>query len=100
MNLYGQHFGSTQFFQKKIDALLEFQQKNFVLSALNLALRYECEPSWMVERLQSHWSYWKKYIDSVFFLSHTYAEKLLKAWDISKAEATELAETIFDSLWR
>jgi hypothetical protein len=24
----------------------------------------------------------------------------LKAWDISKAEATELAETIFDSPWR
>ena len=100
LNLYGQHFGSTQFFQNKIDALLESQQKNFVLSALNLALRYECEPSWMVERLESHWSYWKKDIPSVFFRSHTYAEKLLKAWDISKAEATELAQTIFDSPWR
>jgi len=100
LNLYGQHFGSTQFFQNKIDDLLENQHKNFVLSALNLALRYESEPSWMVERLQSHWSYWKKDIDSVFFRSHTYAEKLLKAWDISKAEATELAETIFDSPWR
>lgn len=100
LNLYGQHFRSTQFFQNKIDALLEIQQKNFVLSALNLALRYESEPSWMVERLQSHWSYWKKDIPSVFFRSHTYAEKLLKAWDISEAEATEIAETIFDSPWR
>jgi hypothetical protein len=100
LNLYGQHFGSTQFFQNKIDALLESQQKNFVLSALNLALRYECEPSWMVERLESHWSYWKKDIPSVFFRSHKYAEKLLKAWDISQAEATELAQTIFDSPWR
>ncbi|MEG3988949.1 NACHT domain-containing protein [Microcoleus sp. S28C3] len=100
LNLYAQHFGSTQFFQNKIDALLELQQKNFVLSALNLALRYESEPSWMVERLQSHWSYWKKDIPSVFFRSHKYAEKLLNAWDISKAEATELAQTIFDSLWR
>jgi len=100
LNLYGQHFGSTQFFQNKIDNLLENQQKNFVLSALNLALRYECEPSWMVERLQSHWSYWKKDIPSVFFRSHKYAEKLLKAWDISKPEATQLAQTIFDSPWR
>ena len=100
LNLYGQHFGSTQFFQNKIDALLEFQQKNFVFSAFNLALRYESEPSWMVERLQSHWSYWKKDIHSVFFSSQKYAEKLLKAWDISEAEATELAQTIFDSLWR
>ncbi|HYO05389.1 MAG TPA: hypothetical protein VER14_00215, partial [Phototrophicaceae bacterium] len=100
LNLYGQHFGSTQFFQNKIDALLESQQKNFVLSALNLALRYECEPSWMVERLQSHWSYWKKDIPSVFLRSQKYAEKLLKAWDISQAEATEIAETIFDSPWR
>jgi hypothetical protein len=100
LNLYGQYFGSTQFFQNKIDDWLEKQQKNFVLSALNLALRYECEPSWMVERLQSHWSYWKKDIPSVFFSSHTYAEKLLKAWDISQAEATELAQTIFDSFWR
>ena len=99
LNLYGQHFGSTQFFQNKIDDWLEKQQKNFVLSALNLALRYECEPSWMVERLQSHWSYWKKDIPSVFFRSHTYAEKLLKAWDISKAEATEIAQTIFNSPW-
>jgi hypothetical protein len=100
LNLYGQYFGSTQFFQNKIDDWLEKQQKNFVLSALNLALRYQCEPSWMVERLQSHWSYWKKDIPSVFFRSHTYAEKLLNAWDISKAEATELAQTIFDSRWR
>lgn len=100
LNLYGQHFGSTQFFQNKIDDLLEIQQKNFVLSAWNLALRYESEPSWMVERLQSHWSYWKKNIHSVFLPSHKYAEKLLKAWDISQAEATELAQTIFDSLWR
>ncbi|WP_445249896.1 NACHT domain-containing protein [Microcoleus sp. OTE_8_concoct_300] len=100
LNLYGQHFGSTPFFQNKIDDLLELQQKNFVLSALNLALRYESEPSWMVERLQSHWSYWKKDIPSVFFRSHTYAEKLLNAWDISKPEATELAQTIFDSPWR
>jgi len=41
LNLYGQHFGSTQFFQEKVDALLETQQKNLVLSALNLALRYQ-----------------------------------------------------------
>jgi hypothetical protein len=100
LNLYGQHFGSTQFFQNKIDDLLEKQQKNFVLSAWNLALRYESEPSWMVERLQSHWSYWKKDIPSVFLRSQKYAEKLLKAWDISQAEATELAQTIFDSPWR
>jgi hypothetical protein len=100
LNLYGQHFGSTQFFQNKIDALLEIQQKNFVLSALNLALRYESEPSWMVERLQSHWSYWKKDIPSVFFRSHTYVEKLLNYWSLSEAEATEIAETMFDSPWR
>lgn len=100
LNLYGQHFGSTPFFQNKIDDLLETQQKNFVLSALNLALRYESEPLWMVKRLQSHWSYWKKDIAPAFFRSHKYGENLLSAWSLSEAEAKEIAETIFDSPWR
>lgn len=100
LNLYGQHFGSTQFFQNKIDALLETQQKNFVLSALNLAVCYESEPLWMVKRLQSYWSYWKKDIPPVFFRSHKYSEKLLSTWSLSETEAKEIAETIFDSPWR
>ena len=100
LNLYGQHFGSTQFFQKSIDTLLETQQKNVVLSALNLALRYESEPSWMVERLQRHWSDWKKDISEEFFRSYKYAEKLLSVWQISEAEATELAEAILESPWK
>ena len=99
LNLYGRHFESTQFFLEKIDALLETQQKNLVLPALNLALRYESEPLWMIERLRSHWSYWKKDIPKVFLGSHKYAEKLLSAWSLSEAEATELAETIVYSPW-
>lgn len=100
LNLYGQHFGSTQFFQESIDTLLETQQKNAVLSALNLALRYESEPSWMVERLQRHWSDWKKDIPEVFFQSYKYAEKLLSVWQLSKAETTELAEAILENPWK
>lgn len=99
LNLYGQHFGATQFFQNKIDALLETQQKNFVLSALNLALCYESEPSWMVKRLQIYWSYWKKDTLPVFLRSQQYSEKLLSTWSLSETEAKEIAETIFDNPW-
>lgn len=96
LNLYGRHFRVTQFFQDKIDVLLETQQENLVLSALRLALRYESEPSWMVERLQRHCSLWKKDILGLFFSSYKYTEKLLDVWSLSEAEATELAEAIFE----
>jgi hypothetical protein len=100
LNLYGQHFGSNQFFREKIETLLETQDKNLVLPALNLALRCESEPSWMVERLHHHWPYWKKDVPEVWFHSHQYAEKLLSVWSLTENEAMELADAFFDSPWR
>jgi hypothetical protein len=100
LNLYGQHFGSNQFFREKIETLLETQDKNLVLPALNLALRYESEPSWMVERLQHHWQYWRKDVPEVLFHSHQYTEKLLSVWSLTENEAMELADAFFDSPWR
>jgi adenylate kinase family enzyme len=100
LNLYGQHFSSKGFFQERINALLETPDKNLVLSALNLALRYKSEPLWMLERLQHHWSYWIKNISEAWFYSSRYTEKLLNLWSLSEVEATELAEAIFESPWR
>jgi hypothetical protein len=94
LNLYGRHFGATQFFQDKIDVLFETQKKNLVLCALKLALLYESEPLWMVERLQRHWSFWINDIPYTFFHSFKYFENLLNMWSLSNAEATEIAETI------
>lgn len=100
LNLYGQHFGSIQFFREKIETLLETQDKNLVLPALNLALHYESEPSWMVKWLQHHWQYWKKDVPEVWFHSHQYTEKLLSVWLLTENEAMELADAFFDSPWR
>ncbi|SKB13686.1 hypothetical protein PL11201_530016 [Planktothrix sp. PCC 11201] len=99
LNLYGKHFGSTQFFQNKIDDLIETKEKNFVLCALNLALRYESEPLWMVERLENYWSYWKEDAQKIFSSSNKYTEKLLNSWSLSHKQVTELAEAIFDLSW-
>ncbi|WP_339377766.1 hypothetical protein [Calothrix sp. NIES-2100] len=94
LNLYGRHFRTTQFFQEKIDVLLETQEKNLVLSALKLSLLYESDPAWMVERLKRYWSFWKNDIPPIFFRSYKYLENLLNIWSLSEAEATEIAETI------
>jgi hypothetical protein len=94
LNFYGRHFRTTQFFLEKIDFLLETQKKNFVLSALRLALLYESEPVWMVGRLQRHWSFWKNNIPDEFFRPSKYLENLLNIWEISEVEATKIAETI------
>ncbi|MEM6752630.1 MAG: NACHT domain-containing protein [Cyanobacteria bacterium P01_C01_bin.38] len=100
LNLYGQHFGTTQFFLDKIDILLETQKKDFVLSGLELALLYKPEPEWMVERLQHYWSFWTNDIPAEFFRSYKYLEKLLNIWSFSKAEATQIAEIICNNYHR
>lgn len=101
LNLYGQHFGVTSLFQEKIDFLLQSQRQNIIVSALNLALRYETEPLWMVERLKTHWDYWKTDpIPRWLYRSPEYTERLLIVWQLSEAQIQEIAEAIFKSPWR
>jgi hypothetical protein len=104
--LYGHHFGPTPLFQEKIDILLQTQQENTVLSTLNLALRYQPDPSWIVERLQVYWSYWIKDQSIAWLRSqlrsheYEYIERLLSVWQLSEVQATKIAEAIFESYWR
>lgn len=99
--LYGQHFGATTLFQEKINVLLGTRRENIVVSALNIALCYEPDPSWMVKQLQVYWNYWRKDLRQewyhqpeykIKFLSYDYAEKLLSVWQLSEVQATEMVE--------
>jgi hypothetical protein len=100
LNLYGKHFGATSIFQEKIDFLLQAQNKNIILFALNLALFYEAEPLWMVERLKTHWDCLKTAPMSRWFCrSPEYTERLLIVWQLSEAQLQEITEAIFKSPW-
>ncbi|MEH1997338.1 MAG: hypothetical protein V7L00_00915 [Nostoc sp.] len=101
LELYGQHFGAKKPFQDKINALLQTQRETTVITALCLAMSYKSEPSWMVERLQDYWDYYKKILSERGFSSFEikmwlssleYTEAVLRNWSISEDQANELAE--------
>lgn len=99
--LYSQCFGTTPLFLEKTDALLQSQRENLVNSALELALERKPDPTWMVQRLQNHWSYWKKRLLTLWFRSvedQKYVEKLLSVWSLSEEQVKELAEATLESL--
>ena len=99
LDLYGQLYGATSLFLERSDALLQNQWKNEVLSTLDIALRHESEPTWMVERLQAHWPHWIEQLPRWWFSSPEYVEKLLSVWSPSRIEVTELAEAILKGPW-
>lgn len=108
LELYAQHFGATKPFQDKIDALLQTNRETTVITALCLAMSYKSKPSWIVERLQAYWDYYKKifseygfsfYEIKMWFNSLEYTESILRIWPVSEDQVTQLAEIFSEEVY-
>jgi hypothetical protein len=99
LSLWGQYFEATPLFQEKIDALLQTQRKDVLLSALDLALQREPDLTWMLERLRAHWPHWKEQLQRWWSSSPEYVERLLNTWSPSDTEVAELGEAVLEHPW-
>jgi hypothetical protein len=96
LDLWGRHFKAIPLFQEKIDLLLQTRRENVVISVLDIALRYEVDPVWMVARLETYWPHWKEQLLRWWPRSPEFVEKLLHVWSPSTDKITELSKSIFE----
>ncbi|NET24344.1 NACHT domain-containing protein [Okeania sp. SIO1I7] len=100
LDIYGKYFPQEDFLKEKVDALLETEEKNLILSAFKLALSYIPDSLWIAKRLENYWLYWIENEDIVIkFLSRDDKNELLRCWSLDKSQSEKLAEVIIEN-WR
>jgi hypothetical protein len=101
LNLYGRFFGTTTFFQEKMEMLLQAQRSSLNLeSVLDLAMRYELDSARMAKWLGSSWPSWKDRM--IFWWQHSpaYFEKVFNMWSPSTPLIIEMIEGSVRDYWR
>lgn len=78
LHIYGEYFGANDFFVNKIDIILKEQKKEALInSALNLAIKYKSNPSFIAKKLKIHFNYFEAEFDNICSEDFKYFKQVL-----------------------
>lgn len=96
LSIYGEYFGANDFFLDKLDVILQGQREASINAALDLAIEYESEPSWIAEKLQNYWNYVERELENICLEKFEYFKKILKILEIS--QENRLSDLLINTL--